>query len=166
MLLHEDIQLLPQLTTPGIDSKGGPTRLNEAHEKVITLSRHIIRPIRENTARFQYLDKDLVYQSTTTSKALAELWPVDEESFDRLVYPTLDTEHVLKPERFEPRHKRALEEEEQEQEQRPETRSLDIPETSSASSNFAFTSTQPLPGVFGSRTKKPKKKVKKTSGFK
>lgn len=184
MVLHEDIQLLRQVSVPGISRRSPNTRLNRAHDKLISLSRTCIRPLpstEEEHTKFQYVNAPFV--STTMTKALAELWTVGETKG----FSSIQPDHVLKPEKFlscQSRRKRMEEEsrvkevevvEEVETEGIPVlARSLDIsrPEPKATSSaNYAFTSTQPLPGVFGSRKKKPssgapKKKAKKSSGFK
>lgn len=191
MLIHEDIELARQIDIPGITHQGQTNlskKLMQAHEKEIQLSKLIIRPLRENTDTFQYLDKDINFVSTTTSKACSDLWAVNDTSFNELIYPELNTRHVLKPEYFpsiNSKKRKTIDLDPQEDDiplfaasapkksraddntPRILHSSLDIPEASTTS-NFAITSTQPLPGVFGSRVKKPivrKKKGKKTSGF-
>ncbi|KAG2206087.1 hypothetical protein INT47_003736, partial [Mucor saturninus] len=170
MVLHEDIQVLRQVSVPGVSASSENERLNQAHEKLISLSRTCIRPevVREKDG-FQYVDA--TFESTTTTKALAELWTVGGTD----TFPAIRPDHLLKPETFlacQGGDKRAHQEDDEEvQVIPPLATSLDIgnlQERPIEGAHFASTSTQPVPGVFGSRIKKPKskKKVKKTAGFK
>lgn len=236
MEVHEEIERARQIDIPGVFHLSQPKdsalrdKLKSAHEKQIQLSSLIIRPLKDTADKFQYLNSDH-FHSTTTTKALAELWTIDDARYDRLLFPAYQsTERLLHTEKFPSVniYKRQREEEQQEGGnmdkstiELPEipmpvvaasapppvkkkktvkmnnnvnpivlsddeednitpaslaisllnsqpSSSLPIPSTTTAS-NYASTSTQPLPGAFASRTKKPvvkKKKKPKTSGFK
>lgn len=185
MELHEEIERGRQIDTFGIYHHGQPTdteqhqRLKQAHEKEIHLASVMIRPLRADDTKFRYLDTTTYnFQSTTTSKLFADLWPVNDTRYDQIEFPTYTPTKLLQPEQFPSVNifdKLGSPE--------PFVSVPDLPLSVPVSTtttkrkkeeerkhDFSNISTQPLPGVFGSRTKKPTKKpVKKkskTSGFK
>lgn len=204
----ESIERARQIEIPGIFHSNQPTdkdlnqRLRTAHEKKIQLSSLMIRPLKDSIDAFQYLDTgEHEFKSTTTTKALSNLWTIDNTTrYNELTFPTCDTNRLLEKEKFPSvslykREESLLQQPETPMKRKKRSNSIVIlsddekdditpkklalsfqqssqPTSStkpSISSSFAMTSTQPLPGPFASRTKKPvvkKKKKTKASGFK
>lgn len=129
MEVHEEIERARQIDIPGVfhlsQAKDGALRdkLKSAHEKQIQLASLIIRPLKGATDKLQYLSSDH-FHSTTTTKALAELWTIDDTRYDRLLFPQQhqSTERLLKAEKFPSVniYKRQREEEEYVQQQQGE----------------------------------------------
>ena len=194
MEVLENIERARQIDIPGVFQLGKPKHvqlhqnLKSAHEKLIQLSSLMIRPLRDTTDKFQYLNCD--FHSTTTTKVFADLWTIDDTRFDDIAYPVLDSNRTIPTEKFPctniyKRERESISEEipisltqpvksmEEDEEELFVSKSLAVasssqPTASKHQSLFHATSTQPLPGAFGSRTKpvKKKKKTAKTSGFK
>ncbi|KAI8085437.1 hypothetical protein BDF21DRAFT_415150 [Thamnidium elegans] len=193
MEVHEEIERARQVDTFGIYHHGQPTdmqlhrKLKQAHEKEIHLSSVMIRPLRDDTTKFRYLDTATYnFPSTITSKLFSDLWSVNDTRYDQLEFPTYSPNKLLQPEQFPSvniYNKLGSPEPflSQQQQSMPEI-PMSVPVLSTTTTkkrkkeeeqpqhDFSNISTQPLPGVFGSRikkpTKKPVKKKSKTSGFK
>ncbi|KAI9266278.1 hypothetical protein EDC94DRAFT_33277 [Helicostylum pulchrum] len=186
MELHEEIERGRQIDTFGIYHHGQPTdlelhqRLKQAHEKEIHLASVTIRPLRADDTKFRYLDTSTYnFQSTITSKLFADLWSVNDTRYDQLEFPNYTPTRLLQPEVFPSVNIYNKLDSPEPFLSVPEI-PMSVPVTTTTKTkrkqeeqkhDFANISTQPLPGVFGSRTKKPttKKPVKKkpkTSGFK
>lgn len=133
MEVHEEIERARQIDIPGVfhlsQAKDGALRdkLKSAHEKQIQLASLIIRPLKDTTDKFQYLSSDR-FHSTTTTKALAELWTIDDTRYDRLLFPQQhqSTERLLETEKFPSVniYKRQREEEEYQQQESSQRRNM------------------------------------------
>ncbi|KAI8331976.1 hypothetical protein EDC96DRAFT_526805 [Choanephora cucurbitarum] len=74
-------------------------KLLQAHAKEIKLASTILRPLKQQDNKMEYLPH-VSFESTTTTKVMASCWTLDNRPYSELVFPEYDTETVPVPETF------------------------------------------------------------------